>query len=67
MNLKEIRENEELTQAEVAKILNVSCSTYGMWESEHDIIPLNKLIIFGEHFNVSADYLLGKVDSPKYF
>ena len=59
MNLKlqDIRENNELTQKEVADILNVSQLTYSRWEKKIEIIPLNKLILFAKYFNVSLDYL----------
>lgn len=47
-----------MLQNDVAQILDVKRNTYAMWELEHDIIPLNKLIIFSNYFKVSLDYLL---------
>ncbi|MDE5539648.1 MAG: helix-turn-helix domain-containing protein [Bacilli bacterium] len=66
MNLKYIREEHELTQEYVANILGVTRSTYSVWEIESNFIPLNRLIIFCNHFNVSLDYALGLTDIKKY-
>ncbi len=66
MRLRELREENGLTQLEMANILNVSRSTYGMWEQERDIIPINRLNDFCNYFKVSIDYVLGLVDFNLY-
>ncbi len=66
MRLKEIREENSLKQFEVAKILNVSRSVYGMWEVEQDIIPIRRLNDFCNKFNVSFDYVLELTDIKNY-
>lgn len=58
-----IRQNNELTQEEMAKILNVSRSAYSLWEINKNIIPLEKLNEFCNHFDVSMDYVVGITDS----
>lgn len=63
--LKEIREYEGLTQAEVAKKLHVARSTYAGWECGKDMIPLPKLNDFANTFHVSLDYLVGKFPKPE--
>ena len=55
--LKEIREEHNLSQEEVATILNIKRSTYGHYETEYQTIPINHLINFCEHFNISIDYI----------
>lgn len=55
--LKEIREEQNLSQEEVATILNIKRSTYGHYETEYQTIPINHLINFCEHFNISIDYI----------
>lgn len=66
MNLKYIREEKELSQLELSKILNVSRSVYAMWETEHDFIPIRRLNDFCTFFNVSFDYALGLTDIKNY-
>lgn len=66
MRLKEIREEKEITQKEMAKLLNVSRSVYGMWEQEHDFIPLKRLNDFCNIFDVSLDYVLELNNNLKY-
>lgn len=64
-NLKRIREEFELTQKEMAKILNVTRSAYSLWEINKNIIPLVKLNDFCNHFNLSMDYCLGISNDKK--
>lgn len=55
--LQRVRENSELTQKQIADILNISQASYSRWEKEIEIIPLKKLVLFAEYFNLSLDYL----------
>lgn len=57
-----IRKNNELTQNEMAKILNISRSAYSLWEINKNIIPLEKLSDFCNYFDVSMDYVVGISD-----
>ena len=57
LRLKEIRNNMELTQIEISKILGVSRSAYSLWEIEKNIIPLYKLNELSNTFNISIDYI----------
>jgi len=57
--LKDIREDNDISQEEMAKILGVNRSTYSMWELEMNVIPLRVLCNFADYFNVSVDYVLG--------
>lgn len=63
--LQWIRENNELSQKDVADILNVSQSTYSRWEKGIEIIPLKKLILFAEHFHIDLDYLCNLSNANK--
>ena len=61
MRLKELRESKGLTQKEVAEIIGyseVSYARYEKGEREPDISTLCKL---AEYFNVTVDYLIGRV------
>lgn len=56
--IKDIREDNDLTQEKMAKILSVNRSTYSSWESGV-LIPIEKLYLFAQYFNYSIDYCLG--------
>jgi len=57
--IKDIREDKDITQEEMAKIIKVKRSTYSLWEIGRSIIPLEHLITFADYFNISIDYALG--------
>ena len=61
-NLKRIRESYDLTQREMAKILNISKSSYNYFETGEHIIPLKHLNNFCNIFHVSMDYVCGLTD-----
>lgn len=63
--IKNIREDYDITQKEMAKILNVNRSTYSLWELSINIIPINNLYDFADYFNISIDYLLGFTNNKK--
>lgn len=57
--LKDIREDNDINQEQMAKILGVNRSTYSLWELGINIIPLKSLCDFADYFNSSLDYILG--------
>lgn len=57
--LKDIREDNDINQNDMSKILNVNRSTYSLWELGINIIPLKNLCDFADYFNLSIDYVLG--------
>lgn len=57
--LKDIREDNDINQEKMAKILGVNRSTYSLWELGINIIPLKNLCSFADYFNYSIDYVLG--------
>lgn len=57
--IRELRENSELTQRDIAKILNVSKSTYNRWETGEAFIPLHHLNELCIYYNISMDYIIG--------
>ncbi len=66
MNLKKVRLENDLSQLEISKKLHVSRSTYAIWESEINTIPLKRLIEFCNMFSVSIDYVLELTDTKDY-
>lgn len=60
--LKEIREERELLQNDIAKLLNIKQQQYSEYEIGKRLIPINYLSKLADIYNVSIDYLLGKTD-----
>lgn len=64
--IKLIREEKELTQMQMAEILNVKRSAYSLWEINKNVIPLVKLNKFCNIFSLSMDYITGLSDIKEY-
>ncbi len=64
--IKEIRKYKKVTQEALAKKLNTTNSVISRYEKGETFILTMFLIQYCKIFNVSADYLLGKIDNPKY-
>jgi len=68
MNLERlylVRTRSGLTQDDMGDILGVSRVAVSQWETTKEIIPLEKLNIYSDYFNVSFDYLLSLSDNKK--
>lgn len=59
LRIRDLREDRDLTQTQMAKLLNCSQQTYSRYESHTTEIPLESLIFLSEFFDTSVDYLLG--------
>lgn len=57
--IREIRENNSLTQQKVADLLNIGQRTYADYESGKTRIPIDNLLILAKYYNVSMDYISG--------
>ncbi len=53
-----LREEQDLFQNDMANILNVKQVNISNWENGKEIIPLTKLNIYANYFNVSLDYIM---------
>ncbi len=62
MRLKDLREDNDIKQAELAKILNVRQNTYSQYENEKREIPISLLWKLADYYNTSIDYLVGRTD-----
>ena len=60
--LKEIRQDRNLHQKDVAKILKISQVQYSRYERGIRTIPIDKLAILAKCYNVSIDYIVGLTD-----
>ncbi|WP_302609591.1 helix-turn-helix transcriptional regulator [uncultured Mitsuokella sp.] len=61
--LKELRIQNNLSQAEVAKVIQCSQVAYGMYELGKRKIPIDKLVVLAKYYRVSLDYLAGLCDN----
>lgn len=57
--IREIREDNSLTQQKVADLLHVGQRTYADYESGKTRIPVDSLLILARYYNVSVDYISG--------
>ena len=64
--LKEIRENANIKQTDLAKYLKISNKTYSAYEIEYEIIPVKHLVLLVDYLNTSVDYLFGFSQSKNY-
>lgn len=64
--MKDIREDRELTQQQIASVIGVERSTYSGYEIGKDTIPLRKLILLSEYYKLSIDYIVGISSKNNY-
>lgn len=65
-NLRKFRKENKITLVKLAEVLNTSHSTLSAYEKGKTCILTSFLYTICKKYNISADYLLGRVDSPKY-
>mgnify|MGYP001625125831 FL=1 len=63
--LKEIRQDRDLQQKDIAKILKTSQVQYSRYERGVRTIPIDKLALLAKYYDVSVDYLLGLTNERK--
>ena len=65
LRLRDLREDRDMSQAAMAKLLKCSQQTYSRYESHTTELPLESLIFLAEYYDTSKDYLLGITDQIK--
>ena len=63
--LRDVREDMDKSQAEIAEILGIQQTQYSRYERGIQKMGIDKYIILARYYNVSLDYLAGLVDTPK--
>ena len=63
--LRDLREDHDKTQQEIADILGTSQTMYARYERGANELPLHHLITLCRYYRVSADYILGLTEDPK--
>ncbi|KPG72038.1 helix-turn-helix domain-containing protein [Enterococcus sp. RIT-PI-f] len=63
--IRDLREDKDLNQGQLATILSVNQATYSRYESGKLEIPLQSLIKLADFYSTSVDYLLNLTDQQK--
>ena len=63
--IRNLREDSDLTQAQLGEKINVPQRTYAYYESGERMIPPQVLVALAKYYDVSVDYLLGLTDEKK--
>ena len=63
--LKALREDHDLTQTDVAKVLGTTYQYYSTYEAGKRELPFSRAIELARYYNVSLDYLAGLIDTPE--
>ncbi len=63
--IRDFREDNDLTQTQVAKMLGMSQTGYSKYETGENDIPTYVLIKLSDFYNTSVDYLLGLTDENR--
>ena len=62
--IRNLREDNDLSQRQIADYLNISQRTYSYYESGEHNMPLPILVQLADYYRTSIDYLLGRTNDP---
>ncbi|MGN1348665.1 MAG: helix-turn-helix domain-containing protein [Acutalibacteraceae bacterium] len=62
LHLKDLREDNDIKQAELAKYLNIRQNTYSQYENGKREIPIALLWKLADYYGTTIDYLVGRTD-----
>ena len=60
--LRDLREDADLSQKQVAEILHIQQTVYSRYERGYQTIPVGHLLVLADYYHVSVDYLLGRTN-----
>ena len=63
--LRDLREDHDKTQQEIADVLGTSQTMYARYERGANEFPIRHLLTLCDYYGVSADYILGRTDCPQ--
>jgi len=63
--LRDLKEDCDLKQSYIAKLIGTSENTYGRYERGEKEIPLDKAVILANYYNVSLDYIAGRTNDKR--
>ncbi|NQX46113.1 helix-turn-helix transcriptional regulator [Paenibacillus tritici] len=65
--IRNLREDKDLTQQQMAELLHITQATYSRYENGNLDVPSAVLITLAKFHNVSIDYILGQTDNAKRY
>lgn len=65
MRIRDLREDHDLTQKELAEYLHIRQNTYSQYENGQRQLPLEILIALAKYYKTSTDYILGLTEEQK--
>ncbi len=63
--IRNLREDLDLTQTDIANLLSISQRTYSRYENDERAIPIEVLSKLADYHNTSVDYLIGRTNQKK--
>ena len=63
--LKDIREDADKKQEDIANILDITRQQYQLYESGKRELPMHHFVVIARYYNVSLDYVAGLTDTPR--
>lgn len=63
--LRDIREDADKKQDEIADVLKITRQQYQLYESGKRELPMHHFVTLARYYNVSLDYLAGLIDTPE--
>lgn len=63
--LRDLRQDKDMTQAQVAEMFSLQTTQYRRYENGESDLPLEWAKKFAKYYNVSIDYIAGIIDKPK--
>lgn len=65
--LKDLREDADKSQAEIARILEISQQHYSQYERGERELPMHLFIVLANYYNASLDYMTGRTNNKGGF
>lgn len=63
MRLRDLREDNDITQSQIASVLNIRQNTYSQYENGKRQMPIELLWRLADYYNTSIDYLVGRTNT----
>lgn len=65
--LKDLREDMDLQQADIARLLKTTQPQYSRYETGERELPIRHLVTLADFYKVSADYILGRTNDKTFY